>query len=654
MENVNEVINQSSNLKVLYVEDNVDARESTTDVLEVFFQKVAVAVDGEDGYNKFQEIPLDLIITDINMPKLNGIQMIEKIRAIDSEIPILILSAHNEINTIIESIKLEVDGYLLKPINMEQFLATIRKVTKKIKLAHDFKSLLSLSQQYQDATDKSTIVSKTDLKGKITYVNDEFCKISEYSREELIGKNHNIIRHPDNPKEIYTDLWETIQKKQIWQGQIRNITKSGKSYYVKTTIKPIVDLNGDIIEYIALRDDVTDIMNPNKQLEYFIQYAKNPMLIMMEIVDYGNLRKFYGHIKIKEIEEKIGKKLFDTICVHCQFEKIYILSNGKFAITQDEASQKKDILESIEAGLKQINNSNIHIGKSAYDISIRTAVSYGENVLENCTYALEELKRSKQDFLIANDLVYKEQEKAKQNLKVLDMVQTAIKNDNIVSYFQPIIDNKTQEIVKYESLVRLIDKDQKVLAPYFFLDVSKQGKFYSQITQIVLQNSFHALSLTDKDISINLSALDIEKESISNFIFELLEEHKTETHRVIFELLEDENIKDMSSVKTFIKRVKEYSVLIAIDDFGSGYSNFERLLDYQPDILKLDGSLVKNILIDQYSLDIVKTMIAFAKSQNMQIVAEYIETEAIYNLLNSLEVDFSQGYFFGKPEALQI
>lgn len=490
------------------------------------------------------------------------------------------------------------------------------------------------------------------MKGIITYANDEFCKLSGYTREELLGKNHNIIRHPDNPKELYLDLWTTIQKKQIWQNIIRNNSKSGKAYYVKTTIRPIVDLNGDIIEYIALRDDVTDIMNPNKQLEYFIQYAKNPMLVMMEIVDYENLKKFYGHIKIKQIEEKIGEKLFDILNAHLQFEKIYILSDGKYAAAQDRILNEEYILETAEVALKKINYSYMDINESTYDISIRMAISHGENILENCIYALEELQTSKQDLFITNDLANKEQQKARLNLNILDMVQIAIKNDNIISYFQPIIDNKTKEIVKYESLVRLIDKDQSVLAPYFFLDVVKQGRFYSQITHIVLKNSFKALYLTDKDISINLSALDIEKESVSNFIFELLEEHKEQTHRVVFELLEDEDIRDMNTIKTFVKKVKEYNVLIAIDDFGAGYSNFERLMNYEPDILKIDASLIKDIVTNQYSLNVVKTIITFAKSQEIQIVAEYVENEEIYKLLKELDVDFSQGYYFGKPEPL--
>lgn len=94
------------------------------------------------------------------------------------------------------------------------------------------------------------------------------------------------------------------------------------------------------------------------------------------------------------------------------------------------------------------------------------------------------------------------------------------------------------------------------------------------------------------------------------------------------------------------------NVKIAIDDFGSGYSNFERLLEYTPDILKIDGSLIKNIETDEFSRSLVETIVTFAKKQNIETIAEFVENENIYNILNEIGVDYSQGYFFGKPEKL--
>lgn len=260
-----DIIKYSIRLNLLYVEDNKELRESRKDFFQTFFKDQIIAIDGQDGYEKFINNDIDIIITDMNMPKLDGLEMIEKIREINKDIPILALSAYNETNYLINCIKLGVDGYLLKPIDTEQFLTELSKVVEKIKLKYDVENNKNFLEQYQDATNNSSIVSKTDIHGIITYVNDEFCNISGYSKDELIGKNHNIIRHPDNPRKIYKKLWDTVKvKKKIYKGLLRNQDKNGKSYYVKTTIKPILDKSNNITEYIALRDDITDIMNPKK------------------------------------------------------------------------------------------------------------------------------------------------------------------------------------------------------------------------------------------------------------------------------------------------------------------------------------------------------------------------------------------------------
>jgi len=656
MDEIDEVLQYSKTLKLLYVEDNEDSREATQLVFEEFFSQIIIGVDGQDGYEKFQTNDVDIIITDINMPRLDGLQMIDKIRQIDKDIPILVLSAYNESGYFMESIKIGVEGYLLKPIDLNQFLSALKGITGKIKLQIQAQQNLSLLTQYQEITDNSSIVSKTNLDGKITFVNDTFVAFSGYSREELIGQNYLLIRYPQNDTNFYDEIWDTVKnKKQIWQGTIRNISKSGKVYYSRTTIKPILDISNEIIEYITLEKDITNIMRPQKLLEDMIISQEIPMLILVKMVDYDTLHKFYGQHKIAEIEEKFSVFLFDMMKTNFLFDNVFVLGEGRFAFSQDKklCTQKlEDIEKVIQETISKINNKSFMIEDTVYDISIMISFSYNNNVLDNVLLGLQELENSKQDYIYANNLASIEYEKAQKNMQTLQLVNTAINHNKIISYFQPIIDNKTQKIVKYESLVRLVDENDKVLAPFFFLDVAKRGKFYSQITKIVLQNSFEALKKTDKFISMNLSALDIEKESISNFIFEILEKNKENASRVVFELLEDENIKDMNAVKKFITRAKQYGVKIAIDDFGAGYSNFERLLDYQPDILKIDASLIKNILDDDYSLAVVKTLVTFAKSQKIEIIAEYVESKEIYELLKDLEIEYSQGYYFGKPEPL--
>jgi len=656
---IEKIIKYSKNLKLLYVEDNEDAREMTSMILEDFFDDITTAVDGEDGLNKFKEKEFDLVITDINMPKMNGLDMAEAIRELDEDIPIIVLSAHNEHNFFQDSIKVGINGYLLKPIDIDQLTALIYRVIQKYKYKQEYIKNLHLLKTYQKATNKSSIVSKTDTKGIITFVNDAFCEISGYTREELIGKNHNIVRHPDNPKKIFEEMWDTIKnKKQYWKGIVRNRAKNGKSYYVDSLIMPILDLNGNIIEYISLRHDITDIMNPAKQLKDALQNSKTPLLIYMKLDKYDELEEFYDAEIIEKIQIKAKEHIEKRLSEIFDFETVYHLENGECAIILDKEKYIED--ENEQKFMKELlkyqqimRNDNIIVDDYEFDVSVIMSVVYKkEKILESAKLGIKKLIKTNRDFLVANNLAQREQEKAKKNMETIGMIKKAIKNSNIVSYFQPIIDNKTQQIVKYESLVRLINDEGKVLTPYFFLDTAKKSNYYTKITNIVLEHSFNILNHTTADISINLSALDIEQESTRNKVLTLLKENKTLASRIVFELLEDENVKDFNVVKRFVSDVKSFGVKIAIDDFGAGYSNFERLLDYQPDILKIDGCLIRDIETSSYSLSAVKSIVTFAKEQGLETIAEFIENESIFNIVKELGVDYSQGYYFGKPEPL--
>jgi PAS domain S-box-containing protein len=654
-----DVLPYSQNLTLLYVEDNPDAREMTSMVLEDFFNTLIVAVDGEDGLEKFQHNEVDLIITDISMPKMDGLEMIKQIRKIDDEVPILVLSAHNEDNFFIESIKLGVTGYLLKPIDIDQLTSNIYNVVQKYKYKQEAKNSLYLLKEYQEATNLSSIVSKTDTKGIITFVNDAFCEISGYTRDELIGKNHNIIRHPDNPSSIFKEIWHTIKdEKKVWKGIVRNRKKDGSSYYVRSVIMPITNIQGEIIEYISLRTDITDIMNPARLLSDALKNAHNLALVYVKLENYDSMLDFFDTQTIQEIEEKAQKHLEQRFSEYLQFDKIYHLNNGEFAfiIHKDLClADEKRCVDLLKQCQHTIHNDKIILENVEYDINILLSVSYDDDkILESVKLGIHKLIKHNNNFIIANNLANKEQEVAQQNMKTVAMIKAAILNSKIISYFQPIIDNNTQEVVKYESLVRLIDQNGKVISPFFFLDIAKKSNYYTKITNIVLEYAFSILDACNKDISINLSVLDIEQTSTRLKVYELLEQHKTKAPRIVFELLEDENVKDFQLVKDFISRVKEYGVKIAIDDFGAGYSNFERLLDYQPDILKIDGCLIRDIETSTYSLSVVKSIVTFAQEQNIQTIAEYIENESIFNIVKDLGVDFSQGYYFGKPGPLDI
>ncbi len=654
--NIETLIGKCATLSLLYVEDDPHTREGTLSILHEIFPTIYVASDGEEGLALYRENAqkIDLIITDITMPKLNGLEMIERIRETNKEIAIIVFSAHNESSYFAQTIELGVDGYLIKPLKSSQLFQTLSRTVEKISLRKEYLANLSLLKQYEAITNKSSIISKTDTRGIITYVNEKFCQISGYKESELIGKPHNIVRHPDMPSSAFKELWQTIQNKQTFQGVVKNRAKNGDPYYVKTTIQPIFNAKGEIEEYISLRHDITEIMSDKKQLFDYLEANKLSVLILVQIEDYDTLEKFYDRSSVEKIEQIFGKTLLYLMPNIWGFQRVYHLENGLYAFAIDRRScqaNEHEIEEVLEKLLSNIKEYVVKLEGIEYDISAICSFTYGVfRIFEDAKIGIEKAIKEKLSIVYADGLSGIEHENALKNIETIHTIRSALDNKKVVSYFQPIVNNLTLEVEKYESLVRIVEESGRVLSPFHFLDVAKKGRYYSKITRIVLENSFLALSQTDKSISINLSVFDIERDEIRECIYTLLQTYQKESHRIVFELLESDDIKDFNLIKTFIQSVKRFGVKIAIDDFGTGYSNFERLLEYKPDIIKIDGSLIKNIQTNRHNRSIVEMIVTFAKKQHIQTIAEFVENEEIFHIVQALGIDYSQGYAFGKPE----
>jgi len=642
-------------LTLLYVQDS---SHDFDEWLNEKFGTLVIVKTCKDGKKAFDETYIDMVLIEIEKDTKEKFEFVKFLKKQRPFIITLALASSEDNKLLNSCLDIGIDGYFLNPINKNAFTIKLNRLEEKYEIGEEYESNkenLNLLKQYQSITDSSSIVSKTDLKGRITYVNDNFCKISGYTKDELLGKSHNIIRHPEAKKDIYDEMWYTIKvKKQEWNGILRNMNKNGESYYVKSIIRPILDKKGNIVEYIALRQNISAIMSDKQHFMDRIEQNILSILILVQIDEFDILEKFYNSTFIDKIEKTFGYQLISYLPDSYKFENVYNLDNGRYALITDfyKFEEKEiQIKEYLDEFIHNVKKSILEIDSIEYDINISISYAMGKYMLyEDAKAGLEEAVDKNMMICHSNDFSIKYQDEAKRNLDVIKMVKIALDNYNVISFFQPIINNKTKEIEKYESLVRIIDEQGNILTPYAFLSISKKGSYYNKITLRVLENSFKMLSKVNTELSINLSTLDIEKEETREKIFELLEEYKDTRHRLIFELLEDENAKDFETIKQFVKEVKTLDVSIAIDDFGAGYSNFERLLEFDPDILKIDGSLIKNILEDHYSRNVVETIVTFAKKQDIVTVAEFVENEDIFKYLNKIGVDYSQGYYFGKPQ----
>jgi EAL domain-containing protein (putative c-di-GMP-specific phosphodiesterase class I) len=234
------------------------------------------------------------------------------------------------------------------------------------------------------------------------------------------------------------------------------------------------------------------------------------------------------------------------------------------------------------------------------------------------------------------------------NLKLSGIVRNAVENLKILPYFQAIVDSKTSEIKKYECLARLIDKNEKILSPALFIPIAKKIKVYKIVTKTIIDKSFETFENSEFEFSINLSIDDIMSSEIFNYIIDKLK-NSNASKRVIFEMLESDAIEDFKKVDRFISEVKRYGAKIAIDDFGSGYSNFGYLTRMNADFIKIDGSLVQNIDVDKNALLVVETIVDFAKKLGIKTIAEYVHSSVIMDIVKDLGVDYAQGFYIDEP-----
>ncbi|MBN2870397.1 MAG: response regulator [Campylobacterales bacterium] len=253
-------------ISVLVVEDEPEALKELMQLVGYRVDTVYGAANGQEALASYQSNAPDMIISDVDMPIMNGIEFLKAVREQDAETSFVLLTGHKNLELLSEAIEYGINAFFSKPLQFAQLLSKIERVARNKVLEQKVKNSTALLEQYKAIVDASAIISKSDPEGKITYANEMFCRISGYTSEELIGQDHNIVRDPATPTYVFKHMWDTIRSNKIWHGVIHNRAKNGKSYTVKSTVAPIFDQNGNIIEYIALREDISGVIKKEKKI----------------------------------------------------------------------------------------------------------------------------------------------------------------------------------------------------------------------------------------------------------------------------------------------------------------------------------------------------------------------------------------------------
>ena len=263
---------------ILCVDDEQIVLTSLKTQLNTFFGNdydIELAQSAEDALEIMEElqndgIDLELIVSDFLMPGMKGDEFLIKAQRLHPKSKKMLLTGQANLDGITNILNQgALYRYISKPWEQTDLIMTIKEALKSYTTEKDLEFYMKHLEElvdkktlenktYLEIVDKYLIASKTDLKGNIIEVSKAFCEISGYTKEELIGQNHNIVRHPDMKKEVFEKLWETLKKAQTWEGEIKNLKKNGDIYWVKARISPIFESDGSVIGYASIRVDITD------------------------------------------------------------------------------------------------------------------------------------------------------------------------------------------------------------------------------------------------------------------------------------------------------------------------------------------------------------------------------------------------------------
>ena len=446
-------------------------------------------------------------------------------------------------------------------------------------------------------------------------------------------------------KKSFTQEIKVISNDEIGELSIAFNTMAQELNGLYTSMEDQILVKTKELEVQFLTDSLTGL--PNREALFKdIKELKKFHIAILDVSSFKDINDSYG----VEIGNKVLQELSKKAKMHLSESplQIYRLGADETVLLNKNLLSEQEFKKTVEHLISSLEHETIYIEEEDLEIniSLHAGVSFeSKQSLEKANIALIHAKKEHADTIVYNKKLEEENKQA-ENLKTIMKIKNAINNYNFIAYYQPIVD-KNRNIIKYEALVRMKDKEE-ILSPYFFLDIAKKTKYYPFITRTMIFQAFKEFADKDISFSINIEADDILNKNTRSFIENQLENFKDPT-RVVFELVESESIHNIVGIKEFISFIKKQGAKIAIDDFGTGYSNFSYLLDLEPDYLKIDGSLIKNIDTDSKSYNIVKVLVNFAHNLNIKIIAEYVHSNEVLAICEELGVDEFQGYLFGEP-----
>lgn len=540
-----------------------------------------------------------------------------------------------------------------------------------------------MDEKYRRAVDAAAIFSETDLSGRITYVNDQFCAISGYSREELIGQNHRLLNSGLHSADFFAGLWRTIALGSVWKGEICNRAKDGSLYWVDSTMVPVLDeVTGRVDRYLSIRFDISekrqllhslqwrvghDVLTglPNRAflsdlLDQALEFSRQeniPLAVcMLDLDGFKAVNDGYGHASGDLLLVEVAKRLRAIVRGE---DVVARLAGDEFVLVLRYVRDLPELRAALNRVLGAISAPYSLHGK---DINVFASIGVtlfpydnedAETLLRHADQAMYVAKQRGRNRFHLFD-VSRDQE-VKATHQTVERVRQALAAGELRLHFQPKVNMRRGEVVGFEALLRWEHPQNGLVLPRDFLPLVEETDLIIDIGEWVMDQVLAQLHRWQQagqgwPISINIAARHFQRADFVERLRQVLARHAQVAPQLLdLEIVESVAVENIQHVSACLQACQALGVQFSLGDFGTGYSSLSYLKRLRTQTIKIDKSFVRDILHDRDDLALTTAVIGLARAFGRQVIAEGLESVEHGLLLLQLGCEVAQGYFIARP-----
>lgn len=540
-----------------------------------------------------------------------------------------------------------------------------------------------MDEKYRRAVDAAVIFSETDLSGRITDVNDQFCTLSGYSRDELLGQNHRLLNSGLHSADFFTDMWRTIALGNVWKGEICNRAKDGSLYWVQSTMVPVLDdATGRIDRYLSIRFDISEKRQQLHSLEWrvghdvltglpnrmflsdlldqalaFSRQESIPLAVcMLDLDGFKAVNDGYGHASGDLLLVEVAKRLRDIVRSE---DVVARLAGDEFVLVLRYVRDLAELRAALNRVLRAISAPYSLNGK-AINVFASIGVTLfpddnedAETLLRHADQAMYVAKQSGRNRFHLFDVLRDQEVRATH--QTVERVRQALAAGELCLHFQPKVNMRCGEVVGFEALLRWEHPQNGVVPAREFLPAVEETDLIVDIGEWVMDQVLSQLHRWQQTglglpVSVNIAVRHFQRADFVERLKQVLARHAQVAPQMLdLEIVEAVAIENIQHVSACLQACQALGVQFSLGDFGTGYSSLSFLKRLRTQTIKIDKSFVRDILHDRDDLALTTAVIGLARAFGRQVIAEGLESIEHGQLLLELGCEVAQGYFIARP-----